>query len=568
MKSKIIYFVVFLILFFFVFRNLLLNISTNLIDWMDYPLILWIMYQSISKILSSNFTGFFDTSAFYPHTNTLFFSDLLLPQAIIATPFFALTKNLILSFNIIFIITFILNYLASYLFWEKLFKNSLLAFIGSIFLVFSPFFHLELSHFQMLSFWPGLFCLYFLFEQEFKPRKLAAAGVFLTVQFLTSAYLSIYIITSILVCYFFKYLSTRKSKEVVLSLGIVFMTFLATCGFFIKGYLDTKKIYSATRDIREYIQYSAHLSDYIFTSHLNSAIHKSSLMQLWNSFDKHFIGVHSSFPGFLFTFLSFIGLFSIVKKSREWVFQLSVTQEKAFFVTMLFLGFIFSLGPRLNFNGSYAHIPLPFLLFLKAIPLFEITRVPARWSFVFFFALIYFSLIGIKKLQGKLNPKLLFTSIFIIFFLEYIPLSIETHAENYIDSSDMALRNICLNGKKVLLEIPVTHLDAAPNVGVGLNYITKVELSSTYHNCYIVNGYSGYDLPELLRFRDQLYLTIQSNDTSAFLSLINEHNIDIVKFNMGFFIEELKIPGRRLIEDLVQLPNVTLLDNTTFLIRD
>lgn len=561
------YLLIYLFLLGFVFRSLLLNITTNLIDWMDYPLMLWIMHQSISKILVLNFSNFFNSNGFYPYTNTLFFSDLLLPQALMALPFFAVTRNLILSFNVIFVITFILNYIGSYLLWKRLFKDNFVAFIGSLFLVFSPFFHLELSHFQMLSFWPMAFCLYFLLSQEFKIKRLILSGLFLSLQFLTSVYLAVFLSVIIIVFYFLQFLTLKKINLTFPGVSIVFITFLIVCLPFLKGYSVTKNMYNVTRDIREYIQYSAHLSDYLFTSNINSVIHKSPPINVWNSFNKHFIGVHSSFPGFLLFILALIGLFTITWKKRELLINLSLNQERAFFAVLLILGFVLSLGPRLNFNGNYAHIPLPFMLY-KILPLLELTRVPARWSFIFFLAIIYFSLSGIVKLSTKFKGFLIIGFVLILFFMEYIPLNLETHAENYVDGSDQALNEVCSKSKKVLLEIPVTHLDAAPNVGVGLNYITKVELSSTYHNCFIVNGYSGFDLPELLRFRDQLYTIIQNEDTDAFLALIKENNIDIVKFNTEFFIEELKIPGRKLIEDLQKNPRVVLLDNTTFLIKN
>lgn len=567
MKSRVLFFASFLFLFSFVFRSLLLNLSTNLIDWMDYPLMLWIMYQSISKILILDFSNFFSTNAFYPHTNTLFFSDLLLPQAVAALPFFALSKNLILSFNIVFIITFILNYLSSYLFWERIFKSALLAFIGSIFLVFSPFFHLELSHFQMLSFWPSLFCLYFLWEKEYKLKNLVIAGLFLSLQFLTGVYLAVYLIITILIFYLLQYLIPGKKKTALLGFFVVFIVFLSVCMIFIKGYSDTKKTYNIQRDIREYIQYSAHLSDYIFTNSINSLVHKSAPMKTWNDLNKHFIGVLSSFPGFLFFVLASAGLFSVIWKKGEISLCITLNREKAFFAILMLCGFILSLGPRLSFNGNYAHIPLPFALY-KILPLFEITRVPARWSFIFFFAVIFFSLAGIVKLQKKFKPAFIATLVLVIFFLEYIPPSLETHAENYIDSGDNVLKEVCSKSKKVLLEIPVTHLDAAPNVGVGLNYITKAELSSTYHQCLWVNGYSGYDLPELLAFRDRLNKIIENEDANAFLAYLKERNINLVKFNTTFFIEELKKPGSVLIENLKLDPRVTLLENTTFLIND
>lgn len=566
MKSFLKFFLLYIFLLFFTFRDLLLNIKTNLVDWFDYPLMLWIMHHSISKISSLQFTEFFNTSSFYPYTNTLFFSDLLLPQAVLAWPLYIITRNLILAFNLVFILTFILNYIGAYLFWKRIFKSDLLAFTGSLFLLFSPFLHLNISHFQMLSIWPSLFCLYFILDKDFKPKRIVIAGVFLTLQFLASVYLSVYLIVTIAVLYFFKFLQFRKAREIFLSFGIILLSFLLICGVFIKGYSDTKKLYNINREVTEYIQYSAHLSDYIFTGNINSTLHQSQIMKKWNDFNKHFIGVHSSSPGFLLLILSVLGLFSFIKEKRDWVLQLAIDHERFFFLTLAFLGFIFSLGPRLSFNGTYAHIPLPYFLFLH-LPLFEITRVPARWSFILFLAMVYFAVLGVRKLWKKINPKFLIPLIFIIFILEYVPLNFTTHSENYLDPSYIPLKTLCLKEKLVLLEIPITHLDAAPNIAAGLNYITKTQLASTYHNCLMVNGYSGYDMPEIAKLRDRIYLTIKNADPDAFLSILDESNIDIVKFNTSLLLEELREPSSELFAKLLENPRIQLLENTTFFIK-
>ena len=92
-------------------------------------------------------------------------------------------------------------------------------------------------------------------------------------------------------------------------------------------------------------------------------------------------------------------------------------------------------------------------------------------------------------------------------------------------------------------------------------------MSSTYHNCFIVNGYSGYDLPQLLRFRDQLYEIILTKDVDAFVAFLKQNNVDLVQFNTTFLIPELQEPGLNLIVKLKQSPNVILLENTTFLIK-
>ncbi len=567
-KKFLIYLGIFILILLFVFRDLVLNLSTNLLDWRDYPYIIWTMFQSTTHITSLDFANFFETNAFYSHKLTLMFSDILLPQALILSLFISLTKNIILSFNIIFLFTFILNFTASFLFWRQIFKKDMIAFFGSLLLIFSPFFHLELSHFQMLNYWPFLFAFYFLFKSESKPRikYLVLAGFFITIQFLSSVYLSVYLIFSISVFYLLKLLFSKSAKVTIFKLFVIFFIFLLTSGIFIKGYMDMKKTYNTKRDIKEYITYSANLSDYVFTSQIKSVIHQSSVMQLWNKADKNW-GLHSSFPGFLIFVFSLFGLFKISKAKKFIIINVLLNKDKAFFLILTVAGLLFSLGPRLNFNGNYAHIPLPYAAFIKFVPLAEVVRVPSRWGFIFFLGLIYLTLLGVGKLKGKVNYKVLMSVLFILFILEYIPINITTHAEEYIDGNDQVLKQLCFNTKKVLLKIPVTHLDVAPDIITGLNYITKAQLSSTYHNCLMINGYSGYDLPQLFDFKDKINAAILKKDTQAFLKLLKENNVDIVEFNPDLFIKELKEPGSEFIKNLTNEQGLTMISGNLFLLQ-
>ena len=537
MKQKFIFFIIFLILLSVVFRSLLLNLSSSLIDWRDYALMVWIMFQNVTNILSLNFQNYFETNAFYPHRYSLLFSDLLLPQSIMSLPFYLLTKNLVLSFNLVFILTFILNYISSFLFWKQIFKKDVLAFFGSILIIFSPFFHIEYSHFQMMSYWPFFFSLYFLYRAQVDNKYLfwILSGVFVAIQFTASVYLSVYLITVILIYSLFSYPGIKNFKKPFIGFGLIFLSFLLLSGVFIKGYFDMRNEHNIKRDLGEYITYSAHLSDYIFSSSINSLIHKSAPINKWNSFDKNGWGGHASFEGFLLLTFGLIGLFVIVKEKKNIAIILKLDRQKGFFISVMMIGLLFSLGPRINFNGTYAHIPTPYSLILKYVPLFEATRVPARWSFLFFLGVTFFALLGLDKISQNKYRNYILCGFFVIFLLEYLPLNIKASVGSYSDDRDLVLKQLCQSEKQVVLELPATHLNAENNIADGLSYITAVQLSSTVHGCYLINGYSGYDMPSILDLSERMDQSIDQNNTGQFISDLRQRDIDLVKFNPDSF---------------------------------
>jgi hypothetical protein len=529
----------------------------------------WIIFQNISKIVSLDFANFFNTTAFYPNPYSLLFSDLLLPQSIMALPFYLITKNLILTFNLVFILTFILNYFSLFLFWRIIFKNNILAFLGAVLFIFSPFFHLNISHFQMLSYWPFFFSLYFLFKtaENRSLKTYALCGLFVTVQFLSSVYLSVYLLTAISIYFFVKFLNRKNLNIQVSGVLIILVTFIVTSGIFIKGYFDMKNYYDVQRDIGEYITYSASLSDYVFSFSVNSLLYNLSPLEKWNSFNKNGWGGHAAFPGFLIIILSTIGLFSIKREKLGLSLFMTLDWNKAFFLTTALTGFIFSLGPRLNFNGTYAQIPLPYTIIMKIVPLFESVRVSARWSYLLYFGLIFFSLIGLQKLAKGRNSNVIYVLVFMFLILEFIPLNLKSTAESYYDDRTFTVQDLCLNQKKMLLEIPVTHLEAGNNIAEGLSYITKSQLSSTVHNCPMFNGYSGYDLPSISELSQKVNLNIEQNNSEQFVTLMREKGIGIVKFNPESFTP-LKQPAlQTFLTTLTKTAGIEQIETTIFVIK-
>jgi hypothetical protein len=239
------------------------------------------------------------------------------------------------------------------------------------------------------------------------------------------------------------------------------------------------------------------------------------------------MGGKAAFPGFTLAVLSLLSLFKISKKNNSLKIEVELKERKAFFLLLAIVGFVFSLGPRLNFNGNYAHIPLPYWILLKTVPFLEPIRALCRWSFLFYLGLIGFSFEYVRERKNIFIP----FAIFFFFLVELFPLNIQTYKDSYLDSKTEILKNICQKQKKVVLEVPITHFDGTGGIVAGLTYITKVELASSYHNCYLINGYSGYDLPSLLKFRDDFYQALATKNSEDLISFLKQNNVDIIQIN-------------------------------------
>jgi hypothetical protein len=527
MKNKsLIYFLIFLSIFIFIFRSLLLNYSTNLIDWRDYSYITWVINQNIGHIKTLDFANIFNTNAFFPYKNTVFLSDTLFTQSLIGLPFSFLTKNPVAIFNLIFFTTFIFNYLSAYLLWKTIFKNSFIGFVGSITTVFSPIFFTQIGHFQMLYFWPTLLSIYILMKHRdyLDIKRLFLLGVLLLLQFLASVYISVFLGVT-LVLYFLIRLLSKRTIRPIENIVVIFLIFFFLGGVFIEGYFNTQKQFNAQRDYGEYIAYSAHLSDYIFPQQ-KGILYQNRFFAKWLSYNKHNIGELASFPGIALSIGAFLGLVYIKNEKKNISFNISKSKNSYLFLCLILVGFIFSLGPRINFNGTFSGIPLPYTIFVNKIPIFEVIRGTSRWSFLLYIGLIYFFLRYLKYTKTIIK---LF--IVVILIVEIIPLSIVSQRDSYITPQDHVLKSICSKSKTVILEIPVTHFDASGGIANGLSYITKRLLASEYNKCNLVNGYSGYDLPSIQKTMNDLIISTKSKNTSNFMQTIIQTGANIIVIN-------------------------------------
>ncbi len=556
-----------------VFRDILLHPSSLLIDSRDYPYIAWVMYQNISHILGGNFAHYFDTSAFYPHPYGLLFSDLLIPQSLMALPIYVLTKDMIASFNVVFFLTFVLNFSAWYVLWYAIAKNTKAAFIGSLLGTFGPFFHIQIAHFQMQSYWPGLFALGLLFYVP--PPKLfkktpssIVAGILMGMQFLASVYMFVFIICAIGLKYALDIVREKNRLDVVKEAGLFLVTTAVIVLPFVKGYYDMKAYYGLERNIEEYIFYSAHISDYLFTRGYSTLAYQNPLFAKWNGFNMHLQGESAIFPGFTLLILALLGLVTVHRHSSGTLLGIRLSSESLYYTLLGGMGFLFSLGPRLNFNGTYAHIPNVYLLGQKVMPLLESIRSPNRWSFLLYFALLYFAVLASQK-KNIVGKPVLFATIVIVLMFEYVPLHFHGESVHINKASYSILAERCLtdSGKSatVTLEYPVTHLTAYGGIVEGLSYISNVLITQTYHNCYLVNGYSGFIPQETFAIEGSMNALVEKGSATDLEVLMRENDIDVVKFNEQYVLPEYRIGYAQMKQQLLSSDsNFTQLQDTTF----
>jgi len=165
-------------------------------DLGDSVLNMWILAwdcEQLRGILQGHYSHlrhFFDANIFHPAPLTLAYSEHLVPQAIEVFPVYALTRNPILSYNLLFLSTFVLSGLGMFLFAREVTGSTAAAFVGGLLFAFAPYRIPQSSHLQVLSSQWMPFAMYG-FRRYFergRTRALIGATAAVVIQGLSSGY--------------------------------------------------------------------------------------------------------------------------------------------------------------------------------------------------------------------------------------------------------------------------------------------------------------------------------------------------------------------------------------------
>lgn len=169
-------------------------------DLGDSVLNMWILAwdcEQIRAILTGDLSrvgSFFDANIFHPAPVTLAYSEHLVAQAIQIFPVYLISGNPILSYNVLFLSTFVLSGLGMYLLVRELTGNAIAAFVAGLVFAFVPYRLPQSSHLQVLSSQWMPFVLYGLrrYFDTRRIRPLAGAAVALVAQNLSCGYYLLY----------------------------------------------------------------------------------------------------------------------------------------------------------------------------------------------------------------------------------------------------------------------------------------------------------------------------------------------------------------------------------------
>jgi hypothetical protein len=125
-------------------------------DLGDSLLNMWIMAWVAEGVLAilggqMSFADLWNANIFHPTPLTLTFSEHLIPQALQGLPAYLATGNIVLAYNLVFLATFALSGLGTFLLVRELTGSARAAFVAGLFYAFFPYRLGQFPHIQTMS---------------------------------------------------------------------------------------------------------------------------------------------------------------------------------------------------------------------------------------------------------------------------------------------------------------------------------------------------------------------------------------------------------------------------------
>ena len=483
----------------------------------------WILSWNVHKISSGDFRNFFDANIFYPHKKTLAYSEILLPQSLVAWPVLAVSKNPILAYNLVLLFAFITSGLGMYFLARFHTKNTLAGIIAGTIYAFSPFMFDHLGHIQILT--AGGIPLSFLFLYKFieteRYRDLLFLVLFYCLQSLANLYYALYLTLFLGLVIVFQTISKRKYRDArfLAKLGLFVLMAIIILGPFFYQYSKAYEDINYSRRIGTY----ATLTSFLATSSQNRLYGKLTL-----PFSAHEAKL---FPGIVAFLLALLGIVYGLKQKKEkktiWIYS-----------GILVFAFLFALGPK----G-------PYLFLHEYVPGFKALRAVARVHIIVIFSLAVFASFGIQALSKKFQgwkrwavPSVLL----VLILIEYLSIPLPLRSVPVKDEIPGVYKWLAAQKDKemAVLELPLP----PPKMRAGRWECYRIYYSA-YHWKNLVNGYSGFSplLYKELRHRWQ-NLSVARNVRG-----FKELGIRYIILHTSFFKSPQEISQR--MSELTQLKN-------------
>lgn len=288
-------------------------------DFGDPLLNIWVLAWDCEHLLHAlgghldALREYWNANIYYPHPLSLAYSEHLTTQAVMVLPVYAVTKNPILCYNVLFLSTFLLSATGMFLFVRELTGSTLAAWLGGLAFGFAPYRFGTLPHLQVLSsMWMPFTLLGFhRFLHTRRSWPLVGGSAAWLAQNLSCGYFLLFF-SPVVALYLGLEMTRRRlwSDRTLLAMTALSIVAVgAATSAFLIPYWRLRQLGFAARSLDETIRYSADVLGY-FTADVGMAAW-GGLIRAWAKPEG------SLFPGFTISVLAAVGVLDRWRRARR-----------------------------------------------------------------------------------------------------------------------------------------------------------------------------------------------------------------------------------------------------------
>jgi hypothetical protein len=445
------------------FRNLLPVITTDLFSDLGDPLLNCAVLDWNATHIPLT-TAWWNFPSFAPLSGVTAFTEHLLGAYPVASPVIWLTGNPVLAYNLVLLLCFPLNGIATFALVRELTGSAIGAFVAGLAFAFAPFHAEHLSHVQTLMAFGMPLALFGLHRYLMSGNRVDLGWFALgwLSALLSNAYMLVFfpILAALWLLWFFRATEWRR----FVSVGAVAILATSVVLPLLRGYYVRQAAYGFVRTYNEVKAMSADITALAGISH--RAV-------LWKDWLPNTYYESSLFPGFAIVALVVIAVAARLR--RKLPASPSWGGAVIFYLVGAIVMWLFTLGPEPQWSGVRSTLKYgPYWLLLH-LPGAQSIRVPARAWLPATLCLAVVAGFGAAYLASHERTKRVLGVLALIVI-----------AEGWFYDGTMRAPEPVLNGLipagAVVLDLPIGEESA----NTGAEYLAVV---GGYR---VVNGYSGY----------------------------------------------------------------------------
>jgi hypothetical protein len=524
----------FLLLLVLMSNPLVLHLWNTVEDKQDSLLNTWIIAW-VGHALVTDPLHLYNSNIFFPYPNTLAFSEILLPQGLLALPISLATDNTIFGYNMVLVAMLFLDAFAMYLLVLDWTHSRAAGSIAGIVYAFNPFNLGNFAQIQLLSLgWLPLAIMYL--------RRMPIGGkgssgrrqvvqsslifsLFFVLQSLSSFYFAVLTVFSVLLylgwqmvarlveashlgksASIFGLGAASRLKVTILALVLSSMLIGIVLIPLVLPYLTVERELGFQRSVQDSEPFSANLKEFTEVSPQN-VIYGGFLAPNPVRYNGGY-PLDNLFPGLAALVLAGVGLGA------------SKSDDKWFLLLLAMTAFILALGPRLYITAdSPTEITLPYRLLYDSLPFMRALRAPVRFDALVMFGVAGLGGFGIAAIGGRNRHKLVALSSAALISLEYLAFPAVSTVKLPVGSEVPSVyRWLAQQPASVALDLPMMGPDAQNQLDISDQYFTTYDWQKT------PDGYSGFNPPA----RGEIAFEMQYFPNARSISLLQSLGVDYV----------------------------------------